>query len=116
MIASLTPFSVRIYYDIAVRRLTDPFNLIKPFGRENIVVVRFGKGFGEKVSHLINGWNVANPVAAQGHLFTDEVIIELDMSGACVKNRIGRQVSCADIVTVKMDLELELDTKFNQKV
>ncbi|CAB4320124.1 unnamed protein product [Prunus armeniaca] len=57
---------------------------IFPFGSENIVA-QFGKGFGEKVSHLINEGDEANPVIAQGHLFANEVIIELDMSCACEK-------------------------------
>ena len=55
---------------------------------------------GEYISWLVLGGNEANAMTATSNLFTNIVVIKLNVLSAGMENRIGSHVSGAKIVTM----------------
>ncbi|KAI5340101.1 hypothetical protein L3X38_019375 [Prunus dulcis] len=84
------------------------------FGR-HMLMAWFVKGFGEQVRRLVDIRNKANLMTSKTHLFTDKVIVQLNVTYAGMENWIGSHVRGAEIVTKELDQEPKTHTQFMKK-
>ncbi|CAB4277715.1 unnamed protein product [Prunus armeniaca] len=63
----------------------------------------FVKGPCNLVHRLVDRGNKANLMTSESNHFTDEVVVQLNVTCAGMKNWIGRHVSGAETVTIEED-------------
>jgi hypothetical protein len=56
------------------------------------------KPFSHDVGELVRGVHMENPNLTKGHLFADEVNVDLDVLRSLVVDEVGRHVDCTDVV------------------
>lgn len=76
----------------------------------------YGQSLRHDIGELLSSRNVRDAYVPNGHLFPDEVDIQLHMFSTTMMNWILGQVNGGDVVTVHKRGFVELDVKFAEKV
>ena len=59
-----------------------------------------GKSFGKNVCHLIFDSQIVDAKILQFNLFPDEMIVNFNVLRLGVKDRIGCEISCTNVITL----------------
>ena len=74
------------------------------------------QAFRHDVRELVGRWNMEDPNLSQGHLFADEVNVDLDMLRATMMDRVGGHVDRADVVTINNGGSAKRAAKLTKKL
>ena len=74
------------------------------------------QAFRHDVRELVGRWNMKDPNLSQGHLFADEVNVDLDMLRATMMDRVGGHIDRADVVTINKRRRSNGDVELLEKL
>ncbi|CAL2240632.1 unnamed protein product [Prunus armeniaca] len=82
--------------------------------RAKKLIVRLVKCLSENIRRLVDKRNKPNLMASEGDLLTDKVIIQLNVAGTSMKDRVCSHIGGAKIITVNKDRKVKVNTRLMQ--
>ena len=75
----------------------------------------FVKALGEKVSKLIIRGDESNPMTTDSYIFSDKVIVQLNMASARMVNKVGSEIGSNGVVATEQCGKRNGTAKFMKK-